>query len=104
MRLAVDAPAGLVGVQDGAAVGLVNNPLVPRLEVVGQAMPHLGESAFGKRQVEERVENRDDLAQRVAETVVQPAGERQRPVADGGAGQGAGDFRLDAFFAARAVV
>ena len=78
--------------------------LVPRLEHVGQAVPHLRQPAVGDLQLQVLVEHIDDLPGGDAQAVVQPGRECDGAVAQGAVGQGVGDLGFDLLLAARTPV
>ena len=104
MGLAVDAPACLVDIQDGAVARLLGDGVVPGREDLAEPLPLLHQSATRDGEVKERIEHRHDLGSRLAQAVVEPARQRQGAVADGRLGQGVDDGRLDALVAPRAPV
>jgi site-specific DNA recombinase len=104
MGLAVDPPAGLVGVQHRAAQGLGLDLQVPDQEDLAEPPPHLHQAPGGELEVQVEIEDVEDLGQRHAQQVVEPGREHHDPQADGRAGQGIGHDRLDGVAALRAPV
>ena len=104
MGLAVDPPAGLVGVRDGASQGLRPDLVVPGRQDLPQPPPHLDQAAGREPEPQVEVEDVRDLGQRHAQQIMQPRRERHDPQPDRRAGQGVGDGRLDGRPAMRAPV
>lgn len=104
MRYAVAPPAGFVGVQLRGSQAVAVNFFVPGEENVGQAMPHLHQSAGHQFHSQMEVEGVDDLDDRQALQEMQECREDERAVAECAVGQHVGDFRLDPLLALRTIV
>jgi len=84
--LAVDPPAGFVGVQHGRLQCLGLNRLVPGKKDRLQAIPHLNQAARCQASLQVIGENLDDLRECVAQTVVRPRQQDQNMVTQRGLG------------------
>ena len=100
----VPVPTGLVRVEHGRVLAIGPDLVVPRLQRVGQAVPHLGQSARADRELEVGVEHVHDLTRGRPDGVMEVSRQGDGPVPEGARGHGVGDDRFDLLLAARAPV
>jgi len=93
-----------VGVQFATSQTFLMNLLVPGVQQVGQAMPHLHQAARRHLHSQVKVERVDDLADRQPLQEVQHRREHQRTITQRASRQHVRQFRLDACVTGRAVV
>ena len=74
---AIGSPACFVAVKYRRLQGFFSNLLVPSKEDFLQSIPHLHQAAFADLQLQMKVEDLDDLRQRIAQGVVQPSRKHQ---------------------------
>ena len=99
----VDSPAGFIGMEVGARVGLLHDLVIPGREDLREAIPHVDEATGGQREVEVHVEDAHDVRDGHSEAVMKPCSKHESPVSHGGAGQGLGDNGNDLLLARGAV-
>lgn len=103
VRFPVDAPAGFVRMQDGAFQHFIDQLLAPRLQPVGQTLPHAEQSSPRDAGVQMTAQEIDDLLGGHPQSVVPMGGQGQRPISQSRVGQRVFDFGLHQFFAVRAI-
>jgi len=100
----VEVPAGLIGVEHGGVQAFVPDLLVPGLQGLSEAMPHLCEAALGDFELEMRVIDIHDLTGGGTDTIVEECRKGHSLIAECASGHGVGDLGFDLFLAAGAPV
>ena len=104
MRLPLDPPARLVGVQNGGFLRFFSDLFVPIGQDGGQSPPGVDQSAGREPGLQVIRENLDDLRNRDAQSVVKPTGQTDDVVSQGRPGHGVGHDGFDVFFAIGAII
>ena len=103
-RLALHAPAGLIGVQMGRLLRLAADLFVPGLEHLRQPAPGVDQTARRQLGLQVIAKDVNDVVDGDAKPIVKPTGQRDQVMPERRAGQRIGHDRLDVLLALRAVV